>query len=905
VPPVETRLRVTLIRACVVCLLLLAMSACGPAEPPAEPPAEQPVAEPAPAGPLPRGVRPHAYRLDLLVDPRREGLSGSVEIDIQLDEATTGIWLHGEGLDVTAARAELSDGKRVAARYAESSVPGVARVDFSEQVPPGSFTLRLDYGAEFNRNLAGLFKVEEQGEAYVLAKSESIQARKFLPGFDEPGLKATFDLKLTIPAGYAVIANSPEIDRQPAGDGMETVTFAATRPMPTYLLSLAVGPFDTVERPPIPPNGLRERPIPLRGFARKGRGEDLDYVLDITPGMLEAFERELRRPYPFEKLDIVAAPQWPSGATELSAAITYDEQRILVAGDEPAPGARLRLLGVHAHELSHMWFGNLVTPPWWDDLWLKEGFATWSEPVVLALLEPDGGHEVNAATEWIGAMQLDSLASTRAIREPITSNSDIRNAYDSITYSKSLGVIHMVDHFFGADRFRPALGRYVETFADGVADSPAFYRVIGEETDTPELTETFHTFVEMRGVPQLDLTLHCETGLPPELTIRQSRYRPLGSPIADTGQRWAIPTCLRGDSLPEQCLMLTEAEQALDLPGPGCPRWILPNSQGSGYYRWNLPESQWQALVADFAGFGPVEALSIVDSAFAAFEGGRLPETILVEVIRQSARAGERQVVTAPLGYLRKYSRQYLPGARHAAFLQFARELYQPVLDRIADSADADARLLHSDLTDFMALTAGDPATRSELTQRAYAFTGYGEERDPKALDSDLYTAALTVAVQDSGAEFLTHLSKVRQELDDSNFASASANAIGRIDNAELLDQVHGLALDGSLDPREVFGMMGHAMAEPALQEQHWQWLRDNFPAFVDRIPEQWRRFTPALGSGFCSVDRLAELQRLFALHGDLAPGHERRLAQAEEQIGLCLALRDRGQALIEAWSAR
>jgi aminopeptidase N len=876
---------------------LLALSACDSSDTAVEVPiADSGPSDTAPAGQLPGGVRPLAYRLDLLLDPRKDDFSGMVEIDIRLDSPAKRIWLHGEGLEVTDASAILDGGSTIAAGYEEILNSGVARVSFTDELPAGTFTLQLQYHAAFNRNLAGLFKVEEQGEAYVLAKSESIQARKYLPGFDEPGLKATYDIRLTIPAGYAAIGNASEIDRQSADDGLEVVTFVTTRPMPTYLLSLAVGPFDVVERAAIPPSEFRSSPVPLRGFTRKGRGNDMNFILDITPRMVEIFERELQRAYPFKKLDIVAAPQWPSGATELSAAITYREQRILV-GDEPAPGARLSLLGTHAHELSHMWFGNLVTPPWWDDLWLKEGFASWSESVILTLFEPEAGHDLDAAVSSIYAMRLDSLASTRAIREPIVDNANIRNAYDSITYSKSLGVIHMVDQYFGAESFRRALGRYIETFADGVADSPAFYKVIGEETNTPELTETFRSFVEQKGVPQLDFTLQCGDESPPKLQIRQSRYKPLGSPIADLDQKWNIPVCLRSDTSPKQCLLLTDTEQTVILQGTRCPQWILPNAGGSGYYRWSLDDDQWQALVQNFSVFKPTEALSIIDSAFAGFEAGTLSESVLLQVIQQSARSGKRQVVMAPLNFLRKYQRNYISTADAPAFLQFAQALYQPVLERTESSPDSDQQLLHSELTSFMALTAKDPASRAQLLSKALSFTGFESEPDPQALDSDLYTSALTVAMQDAGSEFLPHLLKVRDDLDDPQFESASANAIGRSTDSNQLKQIHDLALSDQLGPREAFGLIFNALAEPELQEQHWTWLNDNFVAVVNKIPEQWRRFTPSFGSTFCNREKLKGIQQLFERHGDLAAGYQRSLAQTDEQIQLCMALRERGQA--------
>lgn len=856
----------------------------------------------APDGPLPAGVRPTAYRLDLLLDPRLDGFTGEVAIDLELDEPADHIWMHGKDLQVSRAIVSPGTNKPVAASYTQVLHSGVVRVDFAETLPAGSATLQLAYSASFDRNLAGLFKVEEQGESYVLAKSESIQARKYLPGFDEPGFKAPFDISLTIPEGYVAISNEAVIRRAPAGTGMEKVTFATSRPTPTYLLALAVGPFDVVEHPPIPANAYRRDPVPLRGIARKGRGADLAYILGVTPRMVAIFEEQLQRPYPFGKLDIVAAPQWPSGATELSAAITYREQRILVEGDKPPPGARLALLGVHAHEIAHMWFGNLVTPPWWDDLWLKEGFATWGTPLDLAILEPDGGHELNAAVRAISAMQLDSLASTRAIRESIAGNEDIRNAYDAITYAKSLAVIHMVDSFFGPERFRPALGRYIETFADGVADSDDFYRVIGEETDTPELTDTFRSFVEQQGVPLLNVSLDCSTDTLPRVKIEQQRYRPIGSPIPDNSQQWTIPLCLRSD-LGRQCLMLTEETRTLPLEAEHCPRWLLPNADGSGYYRWTVAAEQWQALLEQFEELTATEQLSIVDSAFAAFDAGELAAPTLLEVVRASSRTTRRQVITAPLKSLELYRHRFLRDEAQPEFSAFLHALYQPVLERTAGSQEPEQALLHSELLAFMASTATDPQSRRTLTDRAIAFTGLKGERDPTALDSDLYEAALSVAVQDADAAFLPRLVELRSELDDPRFDSASANAIGASRRQEQVAEVQRLALSDSVGPREAFGLVATALAVPELQEQHWVWLQEHFAAVLKKIPGQWRRRTPGLARAFCSAERLEQLNSLFQQQGDLAPGHERSLAQTVETIELCIAQRQRAEEFIEALS--
>lgn len=363
----------------------------------------------------------------------------------------------------------------------------------------------------------------------------------------------------------------------------------------------------------------------------------------------------------------------------------------------------------------------------------------------------------------------------------------------------------------------------------------------------------------------------------------------------------SIPFCFSSDSGEQQCQILTRKKEIVDIAGSACPSWVMPNAQGSGYYRWNLPTAQWQALTERFAEFAPTEQLSIIDSAFAAFEAGKLSANQLLEVVRQSARAGKRQVITMPLRNLRKYRNHYLGKTQHSTFLNFAQNLYLPLLDSSANSSDPDQQMLHNDLLGFMALVAKDPDARKQLMDKAIAFTGFNSERDPQALDSDLYGPALTVAVQDAGEDFLAHLVKVRGELDDPRFENASANAIGSSNSPEQITTIQKLALSEEMGPREAFGLIQYSLAQPMVQERNWKWLQQNFDKVVEKIPSQIRRRTPAFASIFCDAKHLEELQQLFVQHGDLTPGYQRSLAQTEERIQLCMALEEKGQSLMQA----
>jgi len=848
----------------------------------------------APVGKLSGIAQPVAYRVEMTVDPRAPRFSGHVQIDVNLETSATGIWMHGADLDVSSVTV-TAGGETRPATWTQIDPTGVVWVAFPNRVHAGGVTLTVDYTAAFDANLAGLFRVEEQGEAYALAKSESIQARRFLPGFDEPGFKAPFDIALTVPEDMLAIGNTPIASRVPSRPGFDKVTFLRTRPLSTYLLSVAVGNFDKVSAGTIPVNQYRDWPIPLTGYARKGKGPELEAILSITPAMVQFYEQALKQPYPYEKLDIIAAPQWPSGATELAAAITYRESRILA--NENSGAAFLRSMkGVHAHELSHMWFGDLVTPPWWNDLWLKEGMASWAEPAVLSYLEPNGGHRIQAVVDAITAMELDSLASARAVAEPITENADIRNAYDAITYQKGMAVLGMVDAWFGPKQFRPALGEYVARYADKAADSDDFFRTIGQTTGNPDIGRALKSFVKQNGLPLLQTELEC-SDIGAKVVLEQSRYIPLGS-SADPDRHWVIPVCVswrEGDKRGRSCTLMQSRRKVLPLDGASCPDMYHPNANGTGYYRFNLAGEGWSNLVAALPDLSATEALTALDSAQAAFAAGQLDAAALRRVLAAGAQHKDAAVSAAVLDQYASLMKRLPDGAEG---LQADAASAADLLRARMKAGEADGEL-EATLVDFEANVLKRDDIRALI----------GGEMDkwlanPKAetkLSSDLYATGLSVLLGEGGDAAYDRVLKAYSDIDDPAFAQSVAQALGSVTDPEQAARTRALIASAELGPRETYTMASLQMSAPETRADMWAALQANFPAFLKAIPTQWQRNTPRLAREFCDADGLDALNALFADYGALAEGHERALMQTREQINLCIAQKTETEADLEA----
>jgi alanyl aminopeptidase len=877
-------------------------------EPPAETSGGEVVAtltEP-PAGQLPAGVVPTHYTLDLTIDPRETRFSGRVAIAVEIAAPTESIWLHGLGLEVTEAYALDPAKRRIEAVYAQALDSGVASVTLAEALPQGSATLHFVYSAPFNTSVNALFRAERGADTYAASQLQPVAGRQIFPSFDEPRFKTPFDVLITARADDRVITNSPETASTELVDGWVRHEFAPTPPLPTYLLAFAIGPYEVVDAPEIPANAIRMEPVPLRGVAARNMGARFGISLSDTPDLIAALEDYFGIPYPYAKLDLIAMPASFGGAMENAGAITYDE-RLILLGDDPPLQQRRFYLNVHAHELAHMWFGDLVTPDWWTDIWLNESFASWMANKIAQAHWPEGEFDRATLRDAMDAMATDSLASTRRIREPVLRNEEIEDSFDSITYEKGGGVLAMFENYLGEEAFRAGVRLHMERFAHSVADADQFIESLAQGSGQRGIVESFRSFIDQPGVPVVEAQLQCALDAAPRIELRQRRYAPLGSAIDAEAQQWQIPVCVAYDTADAPgrvCTLLTERAATLDLDLDGCPSAIHPNSHGAGYYRFTLDDAGWAALVGRAAALEPAEALTLVDSLRAAFRAGTVSARSFIDGLAALAAHPAWDVATETVR-MSSSVLAVLDGEERERAEAALRAIYRPRYDALDGATDESSVLLRVALTQFLALDVDDPDLRAELGALADRTLDAAGRFDSRAAPADILQTVLTVGVQDRGAPFFDRLVEAAIASEDPYFKNAAFAALGRVEDPELSARLQAAILEQRFPLTDTTGMLIGQLAADATRDATWDWVNANADAVIALVPEFFRsQVVPRFGLGFCSPERAAEVEAFVVSHAALLPGHERSLSQTLEAISLCAALKsEKGAELAAAFA--
>ena len=845
----------------------------------------------APLGQLPDTVTPTHYRLSLSIDPRQEGFSGEAVIEVEIRVPVSTIWLHGLGLKVQSATIS-SGGHTAPAHYAEiDHETGVARLVSAAALAPGHAVLRLRYAGAFQSSPQGLYRTSADKHWYVFSQMEAIDARRVFPGFDEPRFKTPYDITIETHGADLAVSNAPELSVSRTAHGA-TYRYQTTKPLPTYLIAFAVGPLQIVPAAPVPANAVRHEPLPLRIIGTQGDAARFSFAAAQAPELISRLEAYFGSAFPYPKIDLIASPIH-LGAMENAGAIIFEEA-LLAFPQQPTPRQQGAFGTVAAHELAHQWFGDLVTPAWWDDIWLNESFAEWMGSKIADQWRPKLGLEQEQLDSTLAAMDTDALRVGRPIHQPITTNIQIASTFDGITYDKGAGVIGMVESYLGEERFQRGVRLHLTRHAYGTATAAQFFRSMADGSGEPAVIDAFESFVNQPGVPLVSVTAKADGSL----QLAQSRYQPLGSTVAGPQVQWKLPFCAdfyTAAAASKQCTLLSAATGTLALPPALHGAIVHPNANGAGYYRFTVDAAQWASLLSVAQRLPPREAATLADSAGAAFDAGRLPFSGLFQAARVLARHPDR-TASLSLGYrLAALHDRLATPAERALLEQALVSLYGEPLRKLGYDATPgryaaeapEQQLLRRELIGLVGLTGRDPVVRNALTPLAERSVA-----DPAAVEPLLRWRVWAIGLQVRGAAVFGPLKTLALSSKDAQIRQDAGSALGYAEAPALVSQGLDLTLDPNLEVLSAYRITWEQMSNPLSREAAWQWLGVHGDAALARLPAMFQAGYASLGDHFCSAAQRQSFNSVLGVKLRAVQGGDLAVDRVLESIDNCRALR-------------
>jgi alanyl aminopeptidase len=837
-------------------------------------------------------VWPIRYRVDLPLIPDQDTFSGTVEIDLQLAKSTSVLWLNAEKL--TVKDATLTVGHEKLAAKVISEPHDYVGFAFDQPVAPGVATLRVAYQGEINRkDQQGLFQMKDGDRWYVYSQFEAIWARRAFPCFDEPAYKVPWQLTLRVKKDQMALSNTPILSETDTGDGMKAVKFAQTKPLPSYLVALAVGDLEFVDA-----GAAGKKNTRVRIAVPRGHGAEAKYAAETTPAIVSLLENYFDTPYPYDKLDEVAIPLF-GGAMENAGLVTYGSGIILAKPEQDTPSRQREWVWVAAHELAHQWFGDLVTTAWWDDIWLNEGFASWTANKIVGEYHPEWHADIEALNSAQGAMQSDSLVSARRVRQPIASNDDIVNAFDSITYDKGSALLNMFESYMGREKFRTGIHRYLTSHAWKNATSAEFLAALAG--DDARIAAAFSTFLEQPGVPLVTAALECRGGAA-TLKLSQQRFLPLGS-VGSADQIWEIPICVRypaGQREGRECELLSHKSDQLPLPqGGGCPAWVEANAGAAGYYFGLYEGSLLDVLLKDDAKVLTLaEKVALVGNLALLTRNGKIALGRALALAPSLAQDPARQVVTKTMEITTGLQDNLVSEDLLPRYHQYLLDLYgQRARDlgwKAKASESEDARFLRSALVSEVALGAEDPEFIAQAKNLTLAWLD-----DHKAVDPDMVGVVLVTAARHGDRDLFDRLRAAAKKETQENFRGTMLFSLGSFQDPEIIKTALPIVLSDEFDSRESISILFGPAQRRQTRDLAYDFVKQNWEPLIAKLPTDTGASLPYVAGGYCDAEHRQDVQSFFSGRSTKYTGGPRILTQVLESIDLCVAYKNAQEASV------
>ncbi|WP_240099126.1 M1 family metallopeptidase [Thermomonas flagellata] len=857
-------------------------------------------ADPAPRPPpasvasqLPRVAAPRHYALEVTPHAEQLTFDGRVTIDLDVVVPTRSLTLNALDLQFDRVRLTPAQGAPLVPTVRMDAQAQTATLQFARALAPGRYRLAIDYRGKIGTQANGLFALDyptAQGQQRALyTQFENSDARRFLPSWDEPWYKASFDLTVTAPAGQMAVGNMPVAERTELGDGRVRTRFATTPRMSTYLLFLALGDFERAA-------AAGDNGTEIGVITQRGKLDQAQYALDAGRAVLREYNAYFGIPYPLPKLDNVAAPgrsQFFSAMENWGAIFTFESSLLL----DPAIanlGDRQRIFTVAAHEIAHQWFGDLVTMAWWDDLWLNEGFATWMEGRTTQKLHPEWDPDhVDAVLTSRGPMQRDALATTHPVVQHVATVEQASQAFDDITYRKGSAVINMLEDYVGADAWQAGVRRYLRAHAYGNAVTDDLWRAVDAQAPGKRFVQVAHDFTRQPGVPLIRAEGRCVGGRM-QVQLVQGEYT-LDRP-AKRALRWRVPVAVRAaDGTVQRTLVDGRARLRL----PACGAFVV-NAGQKGYYRTLYAPAQFAALRGEYLRLPVMDQLGLLMDAGALAAAGLQPEADALDLMAAVPLDASADLWMQVVGQLGGIDALYDGDPRQAAFRRYAIARLAPKLAQLgwdpAPQEPANVQQLRLALLGALS-QFGDAQVVAEARRRFAAF-----RRDPATLPADLRRTVLAIVARNADAPTWDELHAMARAESSSLLRDQYYGLLALPRDPALAQRALELALSGEAGATNGADLIARVAGEhPELAFDFATAHRAQVDAMVDSTSRA--RYYPRLAAASNDAAIIARL-RAFA-ERYIAPTSRRDADTVIAGIQARLAQRQRRLPQIEAWLAR
>jgi len=820
---------------------------------------------------LPEATVPRAYRLTLEPDLETCRFQGEVEIDLEVRSATREIVLHAADLEIAEAT--------VAGRPLEARLdPAKERVTLAakDALPAGAATVRIRFAGVLNEKMRGFYRScyrRPDGTEGVMATTqfESTSARRAFPCFDEPALKARFDVTLVVPKGRVAISNMPVLSQEPDGSGTR-VRFARSPVMSTYLLAFIVGEFESIE-------GRTKGGVPVRVLTTPGRVELGRFALETAVRGLEFFNGYYGIPYEkaLPKCDLIAIPDFEYGAMENWGAITFRETAIFVDPQKSSVPQRRRVAEVVLHELAHQWFGNLVSPEWWSFLWLNESFATYMAYKASDALFP----EWNVWEEYLAQITsagkaLDSLRSSHPVEVVVRDPSEVDQIFDAISYNKGGSVLRMLEGAIGEEAFREGIRRYLQRHEYANATTDDLWKALGEVAGA-DVGAMMDGWTRQTGFPVVLVARDGDTRL-----LRQERFlldRDPDRPAEDTTV-WDVPLATLGDSGARRAERLAGRESAFKHGGD---RWFKLNAGQTGFYLVHYGDADAHALAGALGEkrLPAEDRYGLQEDAYSLMRAGYLSVGAYLRLV--GAYAGEENYhVWAGLMEGVAALEEIFAGDRMIPRLQaWARDLVRPVVKSVGWEEKPDEpheRVLLRATTLSAAVHFGDPEAVAAVRERFEAL-----RKDWGAVPPNLRSMTLSGAARHGKAEVLDHLVALYAKADLPEVKVQVLRAMGAFRREPPLRKAVAFALSKKVRSQDaMFVFAGTPVeAKPVM----WGLLKENWRTIDERYGKSGliANFISNAAGGIPSEEHARDVEAFFKKHP--APYATEKIRQTLEGI--------------------